>query len=317
MKKLLISLLLGVSCWVLAFNQALAADPKLFVQITDLPEYKNTDNFRVSYTALQIDGADITAQFSYHKEGEGWSALGSGLTGTTGYVEVTGSQINGDAKYYFKVEVTDGVNPAVSDETSTTIDRSGPSAPGDYGKERIANNAYRLTWKTPNNDDFSYVAVYRSAEQNFTADGGSLIIQVSGAKDTKITWEDHGLEINKDYFYALRAMDKAGNASGVVGDGGTTTYVNVTPTPGGSSTTGQVKLLPKENTGSTEGQILGGETDESVTPTPESQAGLSNALGEAGKTVSNMSGGQRILWALIILGILGGGYYFFKNKSSE
>jgi hypothetical protein len=311
MKKLLISLLLGASCWVLAFNQVSAAT-NLFVQITDLPEYKNTDTFKVSYTALQINGDSIDAKFSYHKEGDSWKEFAT-VSGSSNSAEVTGSQINGgDGKYYFKVDVTSGVD-AVSDETSTTIDRSGPDAPSDYGKDKIADNAYRLNWKTPNNDDLSYVAVYRSKDQNFTADSGTLVIQVGGAKDTKITWEDHGLEINRDYFYALRAMDKAGNASGVVGDGGTTTLIEVTPTPGGS-TTGQVKLLPKENT---EGQILGGETEDLTTPTPESQAGLSNALGEATKVVTGMSSGQRILWALIILGIFGGGYYFFKNRSSE
>lgn len=313
MKKLIISLLLGISFLLLGSGSALAAN--LFVQITDLPEYKNTDTFKVSYTALQIDGADITAQFYYHKEGEGWSTLGSGLAGTTGSVDTNWSNFNTDAKYFFKIEVLSNGEPA-SDETSTTIDRKSPSAPGEYGKSRIANNAYRLSWKTPNDNDFSYVAVYRSKDQNFTADGGTLVVQVGGDKDTKITWEDHGLEINRDFFYAIRAVDKAGNASEVVGDGGTTTYVNVTPTPGGL-TTGQVKLLPKENTGGSEGQILGGETDESVTPTPESQTGLSNALGGVTQTISGMSTGQRIFWGIVILGLLGVGYYFFKNKSSE
>lgn len=314
MKKLIISVLLSIGFLVFSFNNVLAA-ANLFVQITKLPEYKNTDNFKVSYTALQINGDSITAKFSYHKEGDSWKEFAT-VNGSSNYAEVTGSQINGgDGKYYFKVEVTSGVD-TVSDETSTTIDRNAPDAPRDYGKERIADNAYRLTWKTPNNDDFSYVAVYRSKDQNFTADSGTLVVQVGGAKDTKITWEDHGLEINRDFFYALRAMDKAGNASGVVGDGGTVTTVEVTPTPSGL-TVGQVKLLPKEKTESTGGQILGGETDESAQPTPETQTGLSNALESANKAVSGMSTSQRILWALIILGILGGGYYFFKNKSSD
>jgi hypothetical protein len=119
----------------------------------------------------------------------------------------------------------------------------------------------------------------------------------------------------KDYFYALRAVDKAGNASGVVGDGGITTTVQGTPTPGGS-TTGNVNLLPKENTGGSSGQILGGET-ESAQPTPESQTGLPSALEGATKAVSDMGTGQKMILILIILGLIGGGYYFFKNKSSE
>lgn len=314
MKKLILSLLLVVCCLLLVSSRVSAADPKLFAQITDLPEYKNTDTFKLSYTALQVADEPISAQFWYMKEGDVWRHLGSVVTGTTGSVETNGSYTGSDAKYFFKVEATsDG--ETIADETSTIIDRSGPGTPSEYGKERIADNAYRLTWKTPGNDDFSYVAVYRSKDQNFTADNGTLIVQVGGSKDTKITWDNNGLEIGKDYYYALRAVDKAGNASGVVGDGGTVTTIEVTPTPGGS-TTGSVNLLPKENTEGDGGQILGGET-ELVEPTPESQTGLPNALESATKAVSDMGTGQKIILALILFGLIGGGYYFFKNKSSE
>jgi hypothetical protein len=312
MKKLLVSVLLSVGFLVFSFNSILAIS--LYGHITQLPEYKNTDTFKLSYTALQVGGQPITAQFWYMKEGDVWRYLGSAITGTTGQVEANGSYLGSDAKYFFKVDISSN-GETVTDVTSTIVDRNAPGAPSEYSKERIANNAYRLSWRTPNNDDFSYVAVYRSKDQNFTADGGTLVAQIGGAKDTKITWNDSGLEIDKDYFYALRSVDKAGNASGVVGDGGTTTILQATPTSG--SATGNVNLLPKENTGGTDGQILGGETENLTTPTPESQTGLPGALGQATKTVSDMGTGQKILLVVILLGLLGGGYYFFKNKSSE
>jgi hypothetical protein len=313
MKKLIFSLLLGISCLLLGSSGVLAAD-KLFAQMTDLPEYKNTDTFKLSYTALQVNDQLVNAQFWYMKDGDVWRHLGSAVTGTTGSVETNGSYTGSDAKYFFKVEVTsDG--ETVIDETSTTIDRSGPGAPSEYSKERINPTTYKISWKTPGDNDFSYVAIYRSTEQNFTADNGSLIAKISGSKDTKMSSNDGAVIDGKDYFYALRAVDKAGNASGVVGDGGITTTVQVTPTPGGS-TTGNVNLLPKENTGGSSGQILGGET-ESAQPTPESQTGLPSALEGATKAVSDMGTGQKMILILIILGLIGGGYYFFKNKSSE
>lgn len=153
--------------------------------------------------------------------------------------------------------------------------------------------------------------VYRSKEQNFTADSGTLVVEVGGAKDTLITWEDTGLEIGKDYYYALRSVDRAGNVSALVGDGGTATYVEVTPTSApGMAGTRETVSLPKEEV--KEGEILGGATE---APTPTETPTTPSVLGGVTETVSKFGAKAifAILGAVLVLGALG--YSFFRRKT--
>ncbi len=276
--------------------------------ITDLPEYKTTSTFKLYYTALQIDGKPISAQFYYRKEGDVWRVVGGPLSGETSWVETSGTEIGSEGKYYFKI-VASSEGETIEDETSTMVDWTAPGGPGEYSKERINSNTYRLKWRTPNNDDFSRVLVYRSKEQNFNADSGTLVVEVGGAKDTLVTWENTGLEIGKDYFYALRSVDKAGNASGLAGDGGTISYVEVSPTPApGVAGAGEMVALPKEE----EGEILGGATE---APTPTEAPAAPSVLGGVTEAASRFGTGAILagLGAIMILAVL---VYSFRKRSS-
>lgn len=258
-------------------NEAWAAN--LEVRISGLPEYENTTAFKLSYSALQIDGKPISAQFYYQKEGDVWKSLGGALSGETGSVSTDWTYIGSEGKYNFKV-IAESNGESVESQTQTTINWNAPSAPRDYSKERVNDNTYRLKWKTPIDDDFQSVIVYRSKEQNFTADSGTEVVRVGGGKDTNITWEDTGLEINRDYYYALRTLDFAGNASYLAGDGGTVTTIVTYPTgtTQGAGSVGNVTQLPKEKSG---GSVLG----EEISPTPTGQLG-----GGESETKENGSG---------------------------
>jgi len=72
------------------------------ISIQDLPEYTNTDTFRVSYSALS-DSA-ITVKFYILRDGKSeWKEFGGTQTGASGWVQVSGSDIyDGDGKYYIK-----------------------------------------------------------------------------------------------------------------------------------------------------------------------------------------------------------------------
>jgi len=312
----LVLIMVGFSAGLFSTAKPVSA-ANLAVKITNLPEYKNIDNFKLSYTALQIESKPIQAQFYYHKEGDLWVAFGSTLTGETGSVDVTSSQVNSDAKYYFKVEATSN-GETVSSETWTIIDRTPPAAPSEYSKEKINSNTYRLKWRTPNNDDLASVAVYRSKEQNFTADGGTLVVQAGNPKDTSVTWEDTGLEINRDYFYGLRSVDKAGNASVVTGDGGTVTYVEITPTLAlgqVAGQTGQVVVLPKAKSG---GSILGKEAEEATPSVTTEEEGAPAGTVKPGEEKIGGTSVKRLLLpiggGLILLSIIG--YFASRRRTS-
>jgi hypothetical protein len=227
------------------------------ISITDLPAYINYQGFKLSYSAINNDPSTISVQFYSNKEGGAYTAFGPVLTSASDQVGVDAGQIGeSDKKYCFKVEMVAG--GSASDETCTTFDQSAPGEPGSYSKEKVNPNYYIIRWHTPNNDDFSRVFVYRGEEPGFSADGSHKIAEVGGAKDTDAKWEDNGLDGTKEYYYALRSIDFAGNSSALVGDRGTVAGTSTVSTQT-TQPSSNVIVVPEE---SPEGEVLSEEAPE-------------------------------------------------------
>lgn len=286
---LLISYLVGL---------AILAEPVsavVVVDIVDLPEYITTNNFKLSCTAL----GGSPAQFSFKKEGGSYTDFGPviDLTITPCQVLVTSTQIDEQTKYYFKVTV-DGV----SDETSTFYDISGPSPVSNYYKDQAGTGFYKLHWKNPGDSDFSKVIIYRGETADFSADGSHSIAEVAGGANSDMTYDEHPPDPNKTFFYALRALDKAGNSSSLVGDAGTTvlgTSTQATAVPGTSS---KVVSLPKEET---QGEVL----PESTVAPEEVSEEPKGVIGEVVQFAKN----RTKLTVLIIAAIGLAGYLLYRK----
>lgn len=277
------------------------------VTISDLPEYTTSDNFQLSYSALANDASSITAKFYVRKEGESYAQFGSVLNGASGIIGVTSTQINEQKKFYFKVEITSSNGSAI-DETSVFFDISGPSPVQNYWKERISPEIYKLHWKNPGDSDFSRVFIYRGDEAGFSADGSHKIAEVGGAADDEVTWENIGLTSGNEYYYALRAVDNAGNSSSLVGDGGT--IVEETIKVEGGATEEEVVLLPS---GKEVGQVLGEEEEEGAME--EVILGESEtAFDEAVNTLTRTTKGKIAAISAFVIGLI---LFFFTNKRKQ
>lgn len=188
------------------------------VLLQDLPEYINTNNFKLSYTALS--DSPVNAKFYVKKNGDtSWRQF-AWRSGCSGWVQVSEPSViySGDGKYVFKVEISGGL---VSDESATIIDRTLPGPVSGFKSEKTDSGIYKLSWRNPDIDDFSKVVVYRSTAKHFTADNSTKVGEVSGNGDSEAVWENV-LNYGGEYYYALRVIDKAGNASGLVSDPRTT-----------------------------------------------------------------------------------------------
>ncbi|MCK4823568.1 hypothetical protein KA005_47895, partial [bacterium] len=269
------------------------------VTITDLPEYFNTDSFTIAYSAVS-DNA-ISAQFYSRKDSDpAWHAFGGVQSGASGQVDVGGSQIN-DGDGLFKVEINGGTAGA---ETDVRIDRSGPSPVSEYKKESSGPGHYKLLWKNPPDSDFYQVLIYRSDDPEFTANGSTKVGEVGGSPSVAMHWEESGLD-TKTYYYALRAVDKAGNGSGVVHDQVTEVTEEVITTAG--ITEGEVVVLPQE------GDVLGeGDADvdgDGVVDGEEVMDGQDVSQEEA--EAFDISQLAKYWWVAVVLLA---GYYFYKKR---
>lgn len=281
--------LLIIGYWLFTAVPVMAISKSVSIQ--DLPEYITSNSFYLSCSAL--GGDSVT--FEYKKEGGSYQNLGSvDLAVDECLTKVDSNKINEETKYYFRVTLDGSVN----DETSTTYDVSGPSSVSNYKKDGASGNNIVLHWKNPNNNDFSKVIIYRGETSDFTADSNHEIATVYGSADSEMTHTTNIPDNTKTYYYLIRALDKAGNSSGLVGDVSSTTITTTVSTPNASQNgSGKVTQLPKE------GQVLGTE----VTPTPTSTP--SSLAPDENKTSNN-----KYYYGLGLLALILVGYFIAKNK---
>ena len=297
--KIALSLFLSTLFGLFLAVPAYAITPQ--VSITSLPEYVTVDYFKLSCSAI----GGSTAQFSFKKEGGSYSNFGALIDLTTSQclVDVTSAQIDSQTKYFFKVNV-DGDER----ETSTTYDVSGPSAVRDYGKERIGNTTYRIRWTNPGESDFAQVIIYRGEAPDISADDSTKIAQVGGAPDAQMEYLDNGIVPDKTYYYIIRALDKAGNSSSLVGDVQITTVFTTTTTTTASQGTGGVQVLPEEEP---QGEVL----EESTEQTPSEEVGPVKAAID--EVVGRISTNRTLTWVAIGAFVLGLLYYFFFRRRNR
>lgn len=293
--KILTGISLGAILSLLGAGIVLASPSVLSIQT--LPAFENTNNFKISCTT---DGT--TAQFSYSKNGGGFTNFGPAINVPTNpggcIVQVDSSVVNDQTNYSFKVNV-DGSD---SSTTSTTYDISGPSPVSGYYKETAGTDTFRLHWRNPSDSDFAKVIIYRGVTPDFSADSGHEIAQVLGGANSDMTFENHVPDPTKTNYFSIRAVDMAGNSSSLVGDVTTTT---ATPTPSAGGT-GTVQVLPKEQ--GTGGSVLSKETSASAEPTAEPLSTTQAKAAPFGLSRNKIIG----IGALAIL--LGLAAYFFTRR---
>jgi len=265
------------------------------VTIAQLPAYVTVDHFKLSCTAL----GGTTAQFFYRKDDwASFTSFGPAIDLTVApfcLVEVTSSQIDSQTKYFFRVEINGGA----SSETSTIYDVSGPDSVRDYSKDKVGPTTYRIHWTNPGNSDFYQVFIYRGEAPDFSANDSAKVTGIAGAPNANMSWDDNGVSSDKTYYYIIRALDKAGNSSGLVGDSQTTTVLGTTAPSAGQA--GQVQVLPKE-------KAVGGEVLPQSSTGEAEKAGTAEGLGEAGSKVG------KVLTGAAILAVLAGGIWYFVSK---
>lgn len=300
--KLIVKLLLVSSLFSLGLSAKTAHAIAPMVSVTQLEEYINSNSFKLSYSALSDNPGAITAQFYVQKEGGSYLAFGPLLAGASGQVQVTGSQVNDQVDYCFKVEID---SAAASDETCTSYDFSGPSPVQNYWKEKVAPGFYRLHWENPWDTDLSRIFIYRSETASFDADNSHKVGEAGGTYDMEMTWDNVGLDSGKEYYYALRAVDKAENSSSLVGDSETVEQTeNVSAESSQSQAESEVSTLPEE------GEVLA-EATEAPTPTSTSK-GVQNAAGEASE--GPLSPKVIVLIAIGALALASGLFYLARRK---
>jgi hypothetical protein len=230
--------------------------------------------------------------------------------------ETSPSFMNTDGTYQFEAIATSS-ETVTSNAVSVDYDTSGPETPSYTGKDRVNTCDYKVKFRTADDGGKTVkVEVYRSENTSFDANDGSRVDTITIGSNLDGSSTTTPPSCDKEYYFAIRAFDIAGNGSGVVGDSvvHTTSTLPASGQAGPSSgalqgavaagTAGNVLGRATGPTGgATEGSIMGDTT----TPSAEVEY-VAPAPAPVSKKVIALVGG-----VLILIGLA----WYIRNKQSK
>jgi len=218
----LIGGLFAVLFFVLLASNVYAAD--LMVRIDEPETPVREDDFKVSFTVLDIQGRAVAVKCFKQSPGEaGFTqftpdiSLGAG--GDSGTCPGTSDVLDEEGSYKFYITAHVSGDSETSQTITIDFDSNKPGKPHDLKKEKADNCKYEISFTTDDDDgDTVKVEVYRSDEKEFEADNGTRIETVNIGSDETETIIDTKPNCSETYYYAVRAFDVAGNGSGILAE---------------------------------------------------------------------------------------------------
>ncbi|MEK9173807.1 MAG: hypothetical protein AAB845_00910, partial [Patescibacteria group bacterium] len=117
-------------------------------------------------------------------------------------------------QFYVTAQVGDEA-PIQSATVNVTLDGTFPGTPYNYDRDEATCDD-KITFTTANDGQTVKVELYRSTEKDFDAITPITTLDIGPNQNGNITTTPP--ECNEDYWYAIRALDASGNASGFVAD---------------------------------------------------------------------------------------------------
>ena len=276
MSKLTVKFLSFILAFVFVLTgQVFAADLSVKIETPKSPSREN--NFKIGFVTLDIQGRSVTVKCLKKGPSDGgFSQFGSDFVfaagGNSGNCEVSSSIISSQGTYEFKVSAVVGAETVESSTVSVAYSSDSPGTPS-YSKEQSSSCDYKIKFKTADDGRTSKVKIYRSTETSFTAYSCTEVGTVSIGPNLEGSFTNIVPDCSKNYYFAIRAFDDAGNASGVAGDSVVTVVTTTTTTTQTSPTTVLAGAIPVSGSQVGAGEILGEATEEGT-------QGIEGILGE-------------------------------------
>lgn len=262
MFKLITKTFLIVIFALLFAGQVSAAASDVSIRLAQPKSPTNQNTLHITFVALDIQDRAITVKCFKKGPGDGSFAQFGGdislaVGGNTGNCETDSSIIDTAGSYQFYATATAGSDTATSSTVNVDYNNSGPGAPTNFSKEKNTACTYKIKFRTADDSGKTIkVRIYRADATASDPSSTSEVGVVNIGSNTDGEFTDTIPDCNKTYYYAVRAFDSAGNASGTTGDSITIpgTVTTTTTTSGGTGTGGAIPV------GSGQGQVLGEET---------------------------------------------------------
>ncbi len=156
---------------------------------------------------------DVNVSWSAVSGATGYSYLLDQSSGTTADETSEGTNLNtsysgkADGTYYFHIRAFNGVLWGSTTHFTINIDKTSPGIPDGFNGSSDSSGKVTLSWNTSSDlSGISKYELYRSTNPDFNADSSNKIADATSNSYTETL-------SNGTYYYKIKAIDKAGNAS--------------------------------------------------------------------------------------------------------
>lgn len=310
MKKLLsIIASFGIlSGFIFLPTQAKALSNNVEVKIEQPASPINQDNFKIGYVAIDLLERPLQVQ-CYEST---YGAFGSIQTTNSGDCLIDPTIVSNDGSYEFYISVTAGAETVISSKVTVTVDSVKPGAVTNYKK--TSNNCNNtLTFTTANDlGQTTKVQIFRSNKTEYTAGSSTLIKELIAGSNQNISYTDTVPVCDETYYYAVRALDAAGNSSLFTTDKVIITTIEPS-TPSNQNTNNDETTKTSTDTNSTSDTNTDNNQEQTSTDTSEEVKGESTEISNNGI----WSWLKYVLGGIGVLIIASGVYVFYARKKKK
>jgi uncharacterized repeat protein (TIGR01451 family) len=231
---------------------------KVEIEQPETPTQKQS--FKIGYVALPIP---INRDLEIQCYEETYGISGPVFSTKDGDCIVDETVITQSGTYTFYVTAQEVGKPSTkveSEKVTVVVDLETPNAVENYEKDE-GTCSYILSFKTADDGRTSKVQIFRSDTQPFTANATTLIDEITVGPNQDVTYTDDSLpSCDKEYYYAIRAVDDLNNTSPFTTDDIVTVVEVETP----------VQQIAVDTTPE-QGEVAGETTDEDGTGAGEEE----------------------------------------------
>lgn len=281
------------------------SDSSVMVRVEE-PKTPINSEFNITFVALDTNNNELVAEcWKKSPEDSSFVKFGSDINvisgGDTNNCVVDSNVLDNSGNYQFKVVVYEkgnSENSATSETYTVAYDSTSPDRPKYIEKDKQSKCEYKITVKTANDSQTTYVEVYRDDDTNIEIGSGSLVKTINMGPDEKQSFDDTLSGECKTPYYAVRAFNAQGTPSKVrVEEINEKKTVNKGTTTTNTEETGAIEVAGGSNIinpqGEQQGEVAGASTtslsnESSVTgATNPDGSPVQGAQGFFGKLVKN------------------------------
>lgn len=224
-----------IVAWLIFLGLGTQVQAQLVVRLNQPTSPTRASQLELGYTALTTSGEQITASCLVRMPGQdSYTTFATSQLKVGGNSGVCNYPLTNQGEYFFQVRTVTASATTTSNTVSVVYQTNNPDRIENFSQSRADGCGYHIKFKTPGDNRVTKIEIYRSDKREFSTGEANKVHERAVTTNQEVEFTDTTAECGKDFYYAVRTLDGAGNASDLVGQApsvASATVMVATPTP--------------------------------------------------------------------------------------